>query len=112
MKYVKYILTVFLVQFILTAGITGKLTGVIKDSESGEPLIGCNIILEGTFLGTASNDKGEYIILNIPPNSYSIRFEMIGYKRLISEGVIVSSESTVFNRLYDEGKKKIEKKSN
>ena len=96
MKYVKYILTVFLVQFILRAGITGKLTGVIKDSESGEPLIGCNIILEGTYLGTASNDKGEYIILNIPPNSYSIRFEMIGYKRLISEGVIVSSDKTTY----------------
>ncbi len=96
MKYVKYIIIVSLAPLFILAGTTGKLTGVVKDSESGEPLIGCNIIIDETYLGTASNDKGEYIILNIPPKNYSIRFEMIGYKRFINKGVMISSDKTTY----------------
>ena len=48
------------------AGTTGKVTGLITDKETGEPLIGCNVIIMETDLGTASNEDGEYFILNIP----------------------------------------------
>ena len=45
------ILTVFIA--IMTssgsfAGVTGKITGVIKDNDTGDPLIGANVIVEGT----------------------------------------------------------------
>ena len=50
---------------MLTAGTTGKLTGLISDKDSGEALIGCNVIVADTDLGTASNESGEYYILNI-----------------------------------------------
>ena len=33
------------------SGTTGKLVGIVKDKETGEPLIGCNVILEGTYIG-------------------------------------------------------------
>ena len=33
-------------------------------------------------------------MLNIPPNTYSIRFEMIGYKKLVNEGVTIISDKT------------------
>ena len=70
---------------ILFGGTTGKLSGTLIDKETGEPLIGCNIIIEDTYLGTSSNEKGEYALLNIPPKTYSIRFEMIGYKKFIKK---------------------------
>ena len=75
-------------------GITGKLTGKIKDENTGEPMIGCNVILDGTYLGASSNNEGEYTILNIPPNNYTIRFEMMGYKKIINEEVVIFSDKT------------------
>jgi len=62
------------------AGTTGKIFGIVKDSDTGEPLPGCNIIIEGTTLGAASNIDGKFFILNIPPGIYSVRATMIGYK--------------------------------
>ena len=39
-----------------------SIQGFISDSDSREPLIGANIILEGTLLGAASDVDGHYII--------------------------------------------------
>ena len=77
------------------SGTTGKLVGKIMDKDTGDPLIGCNVIIEDTYMGTSSNELGEYILLNIPPGNYKIRFEMIGYKRLINDGVTIISDKTI-----------------
>ncbi|MCW8960243.1 MAG: TonB-dependent receptor [Ignavibacteriaceae bacterium] len=62
------------------AGTTGKISGIVKDAETNEPLPGCNIIIEGTTLGAASDINGEFFILNIPPGIYTVRASMVGYK--------------------------------
>ena len=95
MKSKVKIFSVFLLNYLLYGGITGKLTGTIKDKDTGEPLIGCNVILEDTYIGTSTDGQGEFIILNIPPNSYTVRFEMIGYKKLLHEGILISSDKTI-----------------
>ena len=79
---------------ILFGGTTGKLSGTLIDKETGEPLIGCNIILEGTYHGTASNEKGEYILLNLSPGLYTVRFEMIGYKKMVNNRVSIFTDKT------------------
>ena len=40
------------------AGTTGKIIGQITDSRSGEPLIGANVVLEGTSLGGSTDVDG------------------------------------------------------
>ena len=65
MRITRYIILLILMVHMLTAGTTGKLTGLISDKDSGEALIGCNVIVADTELGTASNESGEYFILNI-----------------------------------------------
>ena len=77
------------------SGTTGKLVGKIMDKDTGNPLIGCNVIIEDTYMGTSSNELGEYILLNIPPWNYNVRFEMIGYKRVINDGVTIISDKTI-----------------
>ena len=77
------------------SGTTGKLVGKIIDKDTGNPLIGCNVIIEDTYMGTSSNELGEYILLNIPPGNYNVRFEMIGYKRVINDGVTIISDKTI-----------------
>ncbi|MBU2491011.1 MAG: TonB-dependent receptor [Bacteroidetes bacterium] len=79
---------------ILYAGTTGKISGKVTDSDSGEPLIGINIILEGTTLGAASDVDGHFIINNIPPGVYNVIASGVGYQKQKSTGVKVASDFT------------------
>ncbi|KAB2881474.1 carboxypeptidase-like regulatory domain-containing protein, partial [bacterium] len=67
---------VFLLPLYLFAGNTGKVTGVVKDKETGDALPGVNVILEGTTMGAATNAKGEYTILNVPAGVYTVTTSM------------------------------------
>ena len=58
---------------------TGKVSGKITDAKSGAALAGVNVFLEDTPYGTATDEFGEYVILNIPPGDYSIKASYIGY---------------------------------
>ena len=58
MRITRYIILLILMVLLLTAGTTGKLTGLISDKDSGEALIGCNVIVTDTYLGSASIQSG------------------------------------------------------
>ncbi|MFH1011500.1 MAG: carboxypeptidase-like regulatory domain-containing protein, partial [bacterium] len=57
--------------FELFAGTTGKIAGFVKDAASGEPLIGANILVEGTTLGASADVEGYFFIINVPPGTYT-----------------------------------------
>jgi len=71
----------------LYAGITGKISGIVLDKASGQPLPGVNILIEGSVLGAATDLDGMYFILQVPPGTYQLRFSMIGYQDLIMQEV-------------------------
>jgi outer membrane receptor protein involved in Fe transport len=76
------LLAVFLIlvsSSLLFSGTTGKIAGVITDSETGDPLIGVNVVIEGTLLGTATDKDGYFVILNVPPGKYTVKASYIGY---------------------------------
>ena len=47
----------------LFAGETGKISGVIRDAQTGEPLVGVNVVVEGTVLGGTNDEDGLFVIL-------------------------------------------------
>ena len=85
-NYRMYALRIALLAFIflsnsLFAGQTGKLSGKVTDSETGEDIIGANIIIEGTFLGAAADIDGYYYINNIPPGEYIVFASAVGLEK-------------------------------
>ena len=62
--------------------ITITISGDIKDKNTGEPIPYANIILLNTDFGTSSDIDGHFIIPKVPPNKYSIKVMVIGYKTL------------------------------
>ncbi len=78
----------------LFAGTTGKIAGKVKDAQTGQPLPGVNVIVEGTNMGAATRADGYYVILNIPPGVYTLRFSMIGYQPYVVKGVRVKIDLT------------------
>jgi len=76
------------------AGTTGKIIGRVVDKDTGDPLPGVNIVIEGTTLGAAADEKGNYVILNVPPGTYTLKASMIGYKIVVKRNVKVSVDLT------------------
>ena len=76
------------------AGGEGKIAGTVKDAKSGEVLIGANISLVDTKLGTTSDNKGRFYILNVPPGVYTLKVTYIGYTAYVLEQVRVSGDLT------------------
>jgi len=90
---VAFILFGFLASGVF-AGTTGKISGVIVDAKTGEPLPGAVVQLEGTSIGAQTNLDGEYVILNIPPKEYTAKIRLVGYKTQIRPGVKITSDMT------------------
>ncbi len=76
------------------AGTTGKLAGRVTAGDSREPLVGANILIEGTFLGAAADADGYYFIANIPPGSYRVSVSMVGYHKKTFTDVIIKIDLT------------------
>ena len=84
----------FIYQGPVFAGVTGKIAGTVRDAATGDPLPGVNIILTGTSMGAATDVKGNYFIVNVPPGVYDVEASMIGYGAMRKTGVRVSTDHT------------------
>jgi len=54
-----------------------KVQGQVK-TESGEPIIGANVVVKGTTNGTITDVDGHYVLSNVNPKS-TLVFSFIGY---------------------------------
>jgi hypothetical protein len=73
----------------------GVITGRVTDDETGKPLIGADVWIQGTELGAASDQHGEYAILWIPLGMYNICITYIGYEDVIYDSVQINADDTV-----------------
>ena len=78
----------------LSAGTTGKIAGSVRDANTGEPLIGANVILKGTYLGASTDVDGYFFIINVPVGEYTLEISMIGYQTVIYPKVRVMLDQT------------------
>lgn len=76
------------------AGTTGKIAGKVTDAQTGEALVGVNVVLAGSALGASTNIDGEYFILNIPPGTYQVRASAVGYSPVTVNSVKVNVDQT------------------
>jgi len=76
------------------AGVTGKISGIVTDEQTGEPMIGLNVIVKGTTLGVTSDTDGHFIILNLPPAEYTLVASFIGYATINISNVRVYIDQT------------------
>jgi hypothetical protein len=72
----------------------GKISGVVTDAQTGENLIGTNIVVMGTSLGGSTDLEGSFFILNVPAGKYNVQASMMGYEKVILRDVIVNSNRT------------------
>jgi hypothetical protein len=77
---------------------TGDLLGVVKDS-SGAILPGVTVSVTGPNIPraqtTVTSENGSYRVTNLPPGTYTVTFELSGFKTVSMQGLRVSVGSAL-----------------
>ncbi|MCH7525689.1 MAG: carboxypeptidase-like regulatory domain-containing protein, partial [Bacteroidetes bacterium] len=80
----KTLLHSLLLLAITTIYSQNTIKGIVKENESDLPITFANIYLPELEKGTITNEKGEFIILDLPSGNYKIVISIIGYKTFSS----------------------------
>lgn len=95
----KYFYSLILVASFISANLqaqgTGKITGTVVDSETGETLIGVNVVIDGTIKGTATDIDGRYTIRNVEPGTVTVVVSYLSFATQTITGVVVGDGETV-----------------
>ena len=90
----------FIIPALTFCQVDGKLNGYIFDSKSQLPLLGANVIIEGTEKGAISNENGYFEISEIKPESYNLTVSYIGYQSKKIFNVIIKSKGNQTLEIY------------
>ena len=58
---------------------TSRVTGTVTD-ESGEPVIGASVLVDGTQRGAVTNIDGAFVIENVPANAETLTVSYVGFQ--------------------------------
>ena len=60
--------------------VAGGVTGIVTDAQTGEPLPGATVRVEGTSLGAATDIEGNYRIVGVPAGAQTLVGSYVGYE--------------------------------
>jgi len=90
----KKMLCLMCIGLFLFAAEFGRITGRVIDAETGEPLVGADVIVEGTELGAATDANGEYTVLFVPVGTHRVVTSYISYDPFTYTNVVVNADQT------------------
>jgi len=77
--------------FFLLGGVSSiaqsgyKLSGVVKDAETKEPMVDVLVVLDGKGFQCRTNEKGFYVFKNVPKGDYEVVFFMHNYDKQVEK---------------------------
>lgn len=71
-------------------------TGTVIDQDTGDPLPGASVMVEGTNQGASTGMNGSFTITGIPAGVYRITTRYVGYAPITSQNVVVNSSIVVY----------------
>jgi outer membrane receptor protein involved in Fe transport len=80
---------------LAVAGETGKILGRALDAKTGEPIIGAVVEVEGTELGSNTDESGRYMILNVPAGTWSVTVTAMGYTTTTKSNILVLTDQSI-----------------
>jgi Ca-activated chloride channel homolog len=93
--YTKITLLALLILSTISAK-SGIIAGKVTDAETGEALIGANVIILNSNWGAATDIDGFFKISSVPPGTYELRASFVGYSPQTIKDIIVKSFDSLF----------------
>lgn len=73
---------------------TGKVVGMVVEKGTGSPIIGANVVIEGTSRGAATGLDGDFVIVAVQSGTYTVRASAVGYAATVIADVQVNIDRT------------------
>ncbi|TDN38865.1 hypothetical protein A8B98_22145 [Hymenobacter sp. UV11] len=73
---------------------TGSIEGTYKDGKNQEAIIGSTVRLENTTIAGPTDEKGHYLLTNVPAGTYTVIITSVSYKPLTVPKVVVTAGKT------------------
>ena len=99
MHNIKYILVALISIGVLNAQ---TVSGTVSDSD-GNSLMGANVSVEGTDLGSASNNDGSFSVTGMSAGTYTITASYIGLESASSTVTVGDGQTVTVNLSLDKG---------
>ena len=90
--------------FSVLAQQKGRVTGIVRDAETNETLIGVSIYEEKLQAGTTTDEKGHYE-LELPLGEHHLRISYIGYKTIEKKVSVGTKPFTLNLKLHPESER-------
>ncbi len=103
MKRKLFLFTVCLIGLIsnILAQSKGHISGIVKDAENNESLVGVSIYVEQIKQGTTTNERGRYE-LDLPLGEHTLRLSYVGYGTLEKRIHVTAKPQTINFKLHPE----------
>ena len=88
----------FAFQSIYAQG-SGSIKGQVVDSETGEPLIGANVVILNTSLGIAADINGEYYLRYVPAGKRTVKVSSLGYATATKD-IDIADGANITNQIF------------
>ncbi len=97
--YIVVIVNLLIICFsVLFAQDYGKIKGVVVDGILKTPVQEAQVYLEGQYLGDVTDYSGAYEIRNVPPGTYTLVVDMMGYEKVVKKNVkVLANQVTELN---------------
>jgi len=95
-KIFYFLLFLALCPVLINAGTKGRIKGKVVDLQTGEALIGANVVVVGSSAGNNTDANGDYLIQNLDPGVYTLRCSYVGYQSITISNVRVNADLTSF----------------
>jgi TonB-dependent starch-binding outer membrane protein SusC len=81
----------------LQAAAQGTITGTATEAGTLRPLANAQVYIEGTTLGSLSNARGQFLIVNAPVGEVTVRAELIGFATQSQTVNVVAGQTVTVN---------------
>jgi TonB-linked SusC/RagA family outer membrane protein len=100
MKWANVLLLLLAVSFAAPGSAqaqTGRITGTVADSASGQPVQSATVLVVGTQTGAVSNAEGRYTINTAAAGTQQVRVQRLGYAARTLTVTVVSGQTITAN---------------
>lgn len=73
---------------------TGKIAGIVTNDETGQPIQGATVRVEGTQIATETDSDGEFYVINLPVGMHTLSVSVLGYSTMIVKDIRVLMDLT------------------
>lgn len=97
--FIKFVSIFFLLHAVTilyaqNSRISGTITGLVLDKDTGQPVEGANVYLDGYSFGASTDEDGYFVLLNVPASEYTLVISFIGYKTFKYQNIEVRPGGT------------------